>query len=96
MATRAEIRQQTLRILEEGGWLDSFQEITAEQRRRWAKSGVALPDGSYPIPNCDYAERAIRAQGRGQTPQSQARVVRHIRKRVRALGCSGPIFEKYK
>ena len=69
--------------------------ISAEDRRRMAKSGVALPDGSFPIPDCDYAERAIRAQGRAN-PGDRAKVVAHIRKRVKALGCSGDIFDRYK
>jgi hypothetical protein len=74
---------------------DVFAEPTAEQRRRWADRGIALPDGSFPVPDCDYAEKAIRAQGRAK-PEDRDRVVRHIKKRVRALGCSGPIFDKYK
>jgi hypothetical protein len=76
-------------------WTDQVFAPTTEQRRNWAKSGVALPDGSFPIPDCDYAERAIRAQGRAN-PADRGRVRAHIRKRVRALGCSGPIFDKYK
>lgn len=66
---------------------------TAEQRRRMAKNGQALPDGSFPIANCADADRAIRAQGRAK---DQERAVAHIRKRVRALGCSGDIFDDYK
>lgn len=60
-----------------------------------AKNGQALPDGSFPIANCTDASNAIRAQGR--TPASnRGRVRGHIRKRVRALGCSGDIFDDYK
>jgi len=92
MATRAEMRQAAL----EWPYLDTFRTYTAEQRRRYAKSGIAMEDGSFPIPDCGAAEDAIRSQGRGQTPQSQRAVVRHIRKRVSALGCSGDIFDNYK
>lgn len=74
---------------------EEFVDITADQRRKMAKSGVALPDGSFPIPDCDYAERAIRAQGRAD-PAKRGRVKAHIRKRVGALGCSGGIFDPYK
>jgi hypothetical protein len=104
MATKAELRQQAMvarakEVLRtQGPWLDEFQDITAEQRRQWAKSGVALPDGSYPIVKCSgegpSAENAIHAQGR--TGGSQRRVVAHIRKRVRSLSCSGDIFDNYK
>lgn len=66
---------------------------TAEQRRKMAKSGEAMPDGSFPIANCADAERAIHAQGRAK---NQNAAVAHIKKRVRAMGCSGPIFDNYK
>lgn len=72
----------------------SFRDYSPEQRRAMAKSGEALPDGSYPIANCSDADNAIRAQGRGGA--SQSRIVAHIRKRVRALGCTGSIFDPYK
>lgn len=64
----------------------------AEQRRKMAKSGEALPDGSFPIANCSDAEAAIHAQGRAS---DQGKAVAHIKKRVRALSCSGTIFENY-
>lgn len=98
MRTRAEIVTQTMRPFERGVWTDgeAFRSYTTEQRRRYAKSGIALPDGSFPIPDCGAAKDAISSQGRGQTPDSQRRVVAHIRKRVRALGCSGGIFDDYR
>jgi len=65
----------------------------AEQRRRMAKSGEALPDGSFPIANCSDAEAAIHAQGRAN---DQGKAVAHIKKRVSSLGCSGTIFDNYK
>jgi hypothetical protein len=85
---RAERRRIGLEF-EDGGMLA----YTPEQRRRMAKTGEALPDGSFPIANCADAERAIRAQGRAK---DQDRAVAHIRKRVRTLNCSGDIFEDYK
>lgn len=68
---------------------------TAEQRRKMAKSGEALPDGSFPIANCSDAENAIHAQGRGSN-HSPGQIKAHITKRVRALGCKGTIFDNYK
>jgi hypothetical protein len=74
---------------------EELADYSAAERRRMAKDGRALPDGSFPIKNCSDAEDAIRSQGR--TPSSnRGRVRSHIRKRVRALGCSGPIFVPYK
>jgi hypothetical protein len=91
-------RTAAVEFLEEGPWLDDFQ-VSSEVRKRAAKTGAALPDGSFPITKCrgegPSAENAIRAQGRAD-PGKRGRVRAHIRKRVRALGCSGGIFEPYK
>jgi len=64
-----------------------------EDRKRMAKSGQAMPDGSFPIANCADAENAIHAQGRAK---DQAAAVAHIKKRVRSLRCNGKIFDDYK
>lgn len=77
-------------------WDDGFATISAKERRRAAGAGQALPDGSYPIRNCADAQNAIRAQGRAQTPAKRMRVKAHIRKRVKALGCKGTIFDQYR
>ena len=53
--------------------------FTAEERRRLAKSGEAMPDGSFPIRNCSDAANAIQAIGRADNPTA---VRRHIRSRV--------------
>lgn len=93
--SKAEIRRKT--VLEqtraELEWERDGFAYTAEERRRMARSGAALPDGSFPIQTCGDAENAIHAQGRAG---NQARAVAHIRKRVRALGCSGGIFDNYR
>jgi hypothetical protein len=66
---------------------EEFRVYDAAARRRMAKSGSALPDGSFPIANCQDAKNARQAIGR--TPASnRGRVRRHIAKRERALGCS--------
>jgi hypothetical protein len=75
----------------EGG--DVFRDYTAKERRRMATEGRAMPGGRFPIGNCGDAEKAIHAQGRAK---DQAAVVAFIKKRVRALSCTGSIFEKYK
>jgi len=83
--------EMTFLVTELVGWEDDFA-YSAEERRRMAKDGRALKDGSFPIANCADAEKAIHSQGRAA---DQDAAVRHIRKRVRALDCSGSIFEKY-
>lgn len=55
--------------------------LRAAARAEAAKRGVALPDGSYPIPNTTYLKKAIHAYGRRPTPAVKA----HIVKRAKAL-----------
>jgi hypothetical protein len=62
-------------------------DFTAEQRAAMAKNGQALPDGSYPIPNRDYLEKAIHAIGRGKN-NSHDSIRQHIVKRAKALGAT--------
>jgi hypothetical protein len=64
----------------------------AAARRRAAKSGVALPDGSFPIPDKAHVKKAIRAIGRAKNP---ARAKAHIKKRARALGASSMIPDSW-
>ena len=68
---------------------DGFKNYTAEQRRKMAKAGTAMPDGSYPIADCEDAANARQAIGRA--PESKRSAVQaHINKRVKVLGCSKP------
>lgn len=70
-------------------------EVSEADRRRYAKNGIALKDGSYPIPDVDHLKRAIQAYGRA--PESKrAAVRRHIIKRARALGAPGLIPDDWK
>lgn len=62
--------------------------ITQDQRDEWAKSGVAMPDGSYPIPNKDYLNRALESIGRAANAGNLAEVKKHIASRAKALGLS--------
>lgn len=71
-----------------------FKDYDAETRRRMAKAGHALPDGSFPIANCTDASNAIRSVGRA-APAKRGKVRSFIRRRVKALGCKGSIFEPY-
>jgi hypothetical protein len=60
-----------------------FREYDAEARKRMAKEGVAMPDGSYPIADEDDLRNAIQAIGRAKDPKA-ARA--HIKKRAGVLG----------
>lgn len=70
-----------------------FRDFPAGERRKMAKSGQAMPDGSYPIANCADAANAIHAVGRAKNPDA---VKAWIKRRVRALNCSGTIYDNWK
>jgi hypothetical protein len=55
-------------------------------RQKLAKSGEALPDGSYPITDEEDLHNAIHAIGRGNDSHSEIRD--HIKSRAKALGLS--------
>lgn len=59
------------------------REFSQEERDRLARSGAAMPDGSYPIQNASDLRNAIQAYGRAKNPEA---VRRHIIKRARVLG----------
>lgn len=63
-----------------------------------AKKGMAMQDGSFPIPNRGSLEDAIRAVGRARpnTPEQRAKVRRHIIKRARELNASEMIPETWR
>lgn len=69
------------------------REFNAAQRRKDAKSGVAMKDGSFPIANGEDLENAIRLAGKAKDPDA-ARA--HIKRRAAALGLSSKIPDTWK
>jgi hypothetical protein len=63
---------------------EDFAFISATVRKRLAKAGQALPDGSFPIRNISDLRNAIQSYGR-TTKSKRASVRRHIIKRARDL-----------
>lgn len=63
--------------------------LNAGARRGMAKSGVAMRDGSFPIPDRKHLHKAIKAVGRAH-PSKRSAVRAHIRKRAKALGVPVP------
>lgn len=61
-----------------------YKDYSPEQREKMAKSGAALPDGSFPIADCEDLSNAIQAIGRAK---DQDKAKAHIKKRKSALGC---------
>lgn len=72
--------------------------FNADERKKYAKKGIAMPDGAFPIPNTSSLQDAIHAVGRARpnTPAHRAKVRRHIIKRARALNASGKIPDNWK
>lgn len=75
------------------------RDFSSDARDKAAKSGAAMPDGSFPIENEKDLENAIKAVGRAKNP---TKAKAHIKSRARALGCtkclpdaweSGPIVD---
>jgi hypothetical protein len=62
------------------------REYSEAERAELARRGHALPDGSYPQPDCAAVDDAIRAYGRA--PGSHRAALRAlIRRRNEELGC---------
>lgn len=74
--------------------LEQARDFSTDVRQKYAKSGIALPDGSYPIPDKDALRRAVQAFGRAK-PGQRAAVRRHIIKRARALGATDLLPEDW-
>lgn len=68
------------------------RDFSPDQRKKMAKSGTAMPDGSYPIETVADLRNAISAIGRAKNP---AAVRKHIRRRAKALGRTDLIPENW-
>lgn len=64
--------------------LERFRDVDTDERKDLADKGEALPDGSFPIANCEDLANAVQAIGRAKNP---AKAKAHIRKRADALEC---------
>jgi hypothetical protein len=65
--------------------IEDARTFNADKRKNDAKTGAALPDGSFPIENVGDLQNAIKAIGRAKDP---AKAKAHIRKRAAALGAT--------
>jgi len=59
--------------------------FTRKERKREARSGVAMRDGSFPIRNAQDLANARQAIGRAK-PSKRAAVRAHIRSRAKSVG----------
>lgn len=63
------------------------KDYSTETRQEFAEKGWALPDGSFPIADCEDVKDAIHRAHQAKDPE-KARA--HIKKRWKELGCEGP------
>lgn len=69
------------------------EKYNTKDRKRMAKQGHAMPDGSYPIADEEDLHNAIHAVGRGGADHDSIR--KHIIKRAAALGLSSAIPDNW-
>jgi hypothetical protein len=62
------------------------RQFSEAERRELAAKGQALPDGSFPMPDCDAVRRAHEAYGRAPEGH-RAAVAALANKRNAELGC---------
>lgn len=67
--------------------------VSTEERKKLAKKGHAMSDGSFPIANKADLKNAIQAYGRAS---NKAAVKRHIIKRAKALGATNLLPDSWK
>lgn len=73
--------------------MEQARDFSTKTREDLAKSGKAMPGGSFPIPDVDALKRAIKLAGKAKDP---AAARRHIIKRARALGVEDLIPDSWK
>ena len=66
--------------------------FTEEKRQEWAKKGLAMPDGGYPIRNRSDLLNAIQAYGRGK---NKPEIKRWIKKRAKELNAEKLLPESW-
>lgn len=68
-------------------------ELSHEQRMDLAVRGEAMPDGSYPTPDCSYLEHAVQAYGRETGDREALR--KYLVRRAVKLGCTEHIPDEW-
>ena len=68
------------------------RDFSTDKRKQLAKSGAAMPDGSYPIENAGDLENAVKAFGRSPDEATKA----HIKSRAKSLGITDLLPDKWK
>lgn len=67
--------------------------FSKQSRDKMSKSGSAMPDGSFPIPDVNALKRAIASVGRAKDPEAAKK---HIISRAKALNAENLIPDDWK
>ena len=77
----------------EGPYAVLKRNFDAEQRKKAAASGAAMPGGGFPIMNAEDLHNAMQAVGRAKDPE---KAKAHIRARAKALGLESELTPAFK
>ena len=69
-------------------------DLSHDERMKLAAQGEAMPDGSYPTPDCSYLKHAVQAYGRETGDRAALR--RYLTRRAVHLGCPGHLPDDWK
>lgn len=69
-------------------------DVSTAGRKKMADEKVAMPDGSYPIPNTGYLSKAVQALGRAGKDK-MAKVKAHIVRRAKALKATAQLPDSW-
>lgn len=72
---------------------NSAATVNKAQRDKYAQSGVAMSDGSYPIPDKTHLKSAIKLVGNGN--MSKSAVKAHVIRRAKALGATSMLPDSW-
>lgn len=67
------------------------RQFSEQERAELARKGHALPDGSFPMPDCDSVRRARESYGRAPASHRK-QLAALINRRNRELRCGEPEF----
>jgi phage head maturation protease len=90
---KSEMTEEASPLMDEEAEAIEKREFSDKERKRLARQGLALPDGSYPIVTVEDLQNAIRAYGRASDKE---RVKRWIIRRARALGRTDLLPDEWK
>ena len=79
-------------MIEDNPSIEQLRNFNTKAREKAAKSGAAMPDGSFPIMNGKDLENALHLYGHSKDP---AAAKAHIRKRAKDLGLTDKLPEDF-